>query len=222
MSVQVKRRRESAAFLQTFVGAQGELLVDTTNNRVQVHDGATPGGFPAAKLADLASFAPLASPALSGTPTAPTPSPGDASTKLATTAFVAAATVVLPSALSTAAQSANGATIQVGVLEQLVTLNGASTTSTIQIPNRAIVLAVSSRTVTAVTGAPSFGVGVAGNTTQFGGSLGAAAGATNVGVIGPTAFYAATPIVITATSGSFSAGQVRIAIQYMLCGPPTG
>ena len=53
MRVQVKRRRESAGFLAGFVGAQGELLVDTTNNRVQVHDGATPGGFPAARLADL-------------------------------------------------------------------------------------------------------------------------------------------------------------------------
>ena len=54
MSVQVRRRREAAAFLQTFVGAQGELLVDTTNNRVQVHDGTTPGGFPAAAVRDLA------------------------------------------------------------------------------------------------------------------------------------------------------------------------
>jgi hypothetical protein len=45
MSVQVKRRRESASFLSTFTGAQGELLVDTTTWRVQVHDGATPGGW---------------------------------------------------------------------------------------------------------------------------------------------------------------------------------
>ncbi|HET6377932.1 MAG TPA: hypothetical protein VFG05_06445 [Methylocella sp.] len=45
MSVQVKRRRESASFLSTFTGAQGELIVDTTNNRLQVHDGATPGGW---------------------------------------------------------------------------------------------------------------------------------------------------------------------------------
>ena len=54
MSVQVRRRRESAAFLSGFVGAQGELIVDTTNNRVQVHDGVTPGGWPAARLAALA------------------------------------------------------------------------------------------------------------------------------------------------------------------------
>lgn len=53
MSVQVRRRREAASFLQTYVGAQGELLVDTTDNRVQVHDGVTPGGWPAARIADL-------------------------------------------------------------------------------------------------------------------------------------------------------------------------
>ena len=53
MSVQVRRRREAAAFLAAFVGAQGELLVDTTNNRVQVHDGATAGGWPAAGIGDL-------------------------------------------------------------------------------------------------------------------------------------------------------------------------
>lgn len=49
-------------------------------------------------LSDLtgAGVAPLASPALTGTPTAPTQSAGDASTKLATDAFVAAALAALP------------------------------------------------------------------------------------------------------------------------------
>lgn len=60
MSVQVRRRREAASFLATYVGAQGELLVDTTNNRVQVHDGTTPGGWPAAKLADVVGRTPVA------------------------------------------------------------------------------------------------------------------------------------------------------------------
>jgi microcystin-dependent protein len=41
-------------------------------------------------LSDTAALARLASPAFTGTPTAPTPSNGDSSTKLATTAFVAA------------------------------------------------------------------------------------------------------------------------------------
>jgi len=50
MSVQVKMRRDVASVISTFTGAEGELLVDTTNNRVVVQDGVTPGGWPAAKL----------------------------------------------------------------------------------------------------------------------------------------------------------------------------
>ncbi len=53
MSVQVKRRRDTATNVAAYTGAQGELIVDTTNNRVTVHDGATPGGFPAAKLSEV-------------------------------------------------------------------------------------------------------------------------------------------------------------------------
>jgi hypothetical protein len=78
----------------------------------------------------------------------------------------------LAAQLNTVAKGPNGSQIKFGVLEQLITLSGSSTTSTIQIPNRAIVFAVSELIVTAVTGAPSFGVGVSGNTMQFGGSLG--------------------------------------------------
>jgi hypothetical protein len=53
MSVQVRRRRDTAANVAAYAGAQGELIVDTTNNRVTIHDGATPGGFAAAKLAEV-------------------------------------------------------------------------------------------------------------------------------------------------------------------------
>lgn len=53
MSVQVKRRRDTAANLAAFIGAQAELIVDTTDNRVQVHDGVTAGGWPAAKLSEV-------------------------------------------------------------------------------------------------------------------------------------------------------------------------
>lgn len=42
-------------------------------------------------VSDLALKAPLASPTLTGTPAAPTPTPGDNTTKIATTAFVTAA-----------------------------------------------------------------------------------------------------------------------------------
>lgn len=53
MSVQLKRRRDTAANVAAFTGAQGELIVDITNNRLTVHDGVTPGGWPLAKLADV-------------------------------------------------------------------------------------------------------------------------------------------------------------------------
>ena len=52
MSVQVKHRRDTAANIAAFTPAQGELVVDTTNNRVIVGDGFTAGGFAAARLSD--------------------------------------------------------------------------------------------------------------------------------------------------------------------------
>lgn len=59
----------------------------------------------ATAAADVSGLAPLASPALTGAPTAPTPTVGDSSTKLSTTAFVATAVANLvngsPAALDT-------------------------------------------------------------------------------------------------------------------------
>jgi len=55
MSVQVKRRRDTQVNVAAYTGAQGELIVDTTNNRVTVHDGVTPGGWAAAKLSEIGS-----------------------------------------------------------------------------------------------------------------------------------------------------------------------
>ena len=121
-----------------------------------------------------------------------------------------------PQVLATLAQGPSGSQSKFGILEQLVTLSGASTTAATQIPDRAIVFAVSSRTVAAVAGAPSYAVGISGNAAQFGAGLGAAAGSTNAGVINPAAFPGPTPIVITATSGSFTGGTVRLAIHYAL------
>lgn len=46
MSTQVQFRRGTAAQHNSFVGAPGEITVDTTNNNLRVHDGVTPGGHP--------------------------------------------------------------------------------------------------------------------------------------------------------------------------------
>jgi hypothetical protein len=177
MSVQVKRRRDTAANVAAYTGAQGELIVDTTNNRVTVHDGATPGGFPAAKLSEV----------LTGT-----------------------------TALTQVAEGANGAAIQFQVIEQTVTLSGVATIASVPMPANCLVLGVGARVLTAVTGAPSFGVGTSGNATQFGGALPIAAGSTNFGIVGPYGNYAAANLVVTATSGSFTGGVLRLSLKIIL------
>jgi hypothetical protein len=289
-AVQVQYRRGTASQIASFTGAQGEMAVDTTNNRVVVQDGVTAGGFPAAKLSET----------ITNTRTAVSDANYTAQTtdrSIAYTAITAARTVTLSSAASyptgtqllildesgscsatktitiaaagsdtvdggangvissaygyLALQSngsnkwtvidaatfngsagifaAHGSSLQIEVIEGLITCSGASSVSTVQIPNRAIVLAVSVYVVTAITGATSYNVdattssgGGAGTTSgQFGAGLGVAAGSSNVGVIGPTAWYATSTIKLTAVGGNFTGGSVRVAIQYILCGTPT-
>lgn len=120
------------------------------------------------------------------------------------------------------ATSPNGALSQFFIASELLSgLSGATRDSTITIPNGAIVFNVSERVVTTITGATSFSCGVSGTPGQFGSGLGLAAGSTNLGVIGPTAFYAPTPIRLTAAGGNFSGGAVRISIHYYLPTAPT-
>lgn len=52
-ATQRQLRRGSAAEMATFTGVPGEVVVDTTNNRVVVQDGTTAGGWPAAKLSEV-------------------------------------------------------------------------------------------------------------------------------------------------------------------------
>ncbi len=128
----------------------------------------------------------------------------------------------LRSTAATVALSASAAATRFAVLEEDVTLSGASTATVAVIPARSLVLAVSTRTIEAVTGASAYDCGVAGEASRFGGSLGVSAGASNIGVIGPTAFYADTPVVLTAVGGGFSGGTVRVAIHLVLFDAPAG
>ncbi|MFQ8433714.1 DUF2793 domain-containing protein [Amaricoccus sp. W119] len=107
------------------------------------------------------------------------------------------------------------------VREQLISgLSGTSVEPSITVPNRGILLGVTTRVTTAITGATSFSCGIAGEATKFGSLLGIAAGSTNIGVIGPTAVYADTPVVLTAAGGAFTVGAVRIAIRFLTCAAP--
>ncbi len=87
-------RRGTQSENASFTGAQGEVTVDTTRSLLVVHDGTTVGGN---------ALAPLSNPAFTGTPTAPTPSTADNTTKIATTAYVQAnlAALAAPSLTTT-------------------------------------------------------------------------------------------------------------------------
>jgi hypothetical protein len=281
LSEQLQLRRGTASQVAAFTGAQGETVMDTTNNRLVVSDGSTAGGWPAAKLVEVITNGrtPVSDAAYSALTT---------DRMIAYTALSAARVVSLPPAsayptgtrllivdetgncsttktltispngsdvidgatsavvnvaygfigvesnqsgewtsvdqgfmpaLANLAAAAHGANLQIGMLETLVTLSGGSTNASVQIPANCIVLAVGARVVTAITGATSYEVGVSGNLSQFGSGLSISAGSTNYGLIGPTAFYSATTLTITATGGSFSGGQVRLSIAYMLANP---
>ncbi len=116
--------------------------------------------------------------------------------------------------------SPQGASSIFAIVEEELSLGGASVSSTIGIPDRAVVFGVSTRTTEAIAGAASYSCGISGDATKYGALLGIAAGSTNSGVTGPTAFYAATPVVLSANGGSFTGGKVRLAIHYMSCGVP--
>jgi hypothetical protein len=121
--------------------------------------------------------------------------------------------------LNTVAVSPSGAMIQFAVLETLISgLAGAAVTGP-SIPANCIVFSVGARVTTAIAGAAAWEIGPSGNLSQFGGSLGVALGTTNYGLIGPTAFYSATPLLLTATSGSFTAGAVRLSIHLAFMTP---
>jgi Major tropism determinant N-terminal domain len=53
-AVQVQYRRGTASQVATFTGAAGEMVVDTTNNRLVVQDGSTAGGWPMAVASRVA------------------------------------------------------------------------------------------------------------------------------------------------------------------------
>ena len=283
MSEQLQLRRGTASQVASFIGAQGELVVDMTNNRLVLQDGSSSGGYAAAKLSEVVTntrtaiadasytalptdrtiaYGALTAPRAVALPSAsayPTGTrllvvdesgscssinpitltangsdeiDGAASWVIAIAYGYAAIesngsnawTIVdlfAPGSIATIAQGPFGANIQFSVLETLVTLSGASTTASTPIPANCVVMAVGARTVTAITGAPSFQVGTSANPGQFGSGLNVAAGSVNCGLIGPTAFYAATPLIVTATSGAFTAGAVRLSVHATLMGPST-
>jgi hypothetical protein len=120
------------------------------------------------------------------------------------------------------ALTAHGGRVTLRAKEEELTLAGAfvETADASFIPDRAIVLGVAARTTQAVTGATSYAIGIDGEPGKFGDLLGVALDATNVGVVGPTAFYADTKARVTANGGSFSGGKVRLVCYFLEMSAP--
>jgi hypothetical protein len=110
---------------------------------------------------------------------------------------------------------ASGEFFKINRKEVDVTLgSGSSITVSNFINNRAIVFGIACRVMTAVTGATSFNIGLSGENTKFGGSIGVLLDSTNIGVINPQAFFANTNVLIAANGGNFSGGSVKLIQHY--------
>jgi hypothetical protein len=122
------------------------------------------------------------------------------------------------------ALTGHGGRVTLRAKEEELTLSGpfTETADAAFIPDRAVVLGVASRTTLAITGATSYGVGVAGEPTKFGDLLGIALNSNNVGVIGPAAFYADTKVRVTANGADFTGGKVRLIGYFLEMSAPTG
>ena len=268
MSEQLQLRRGTTSQVTAFTPQQGEVVVDTTLNKIHVGDGITAGGWAGATAQRTVVLN-----------CGYTPLPTDR--MVAYTSISAAQTVVLPAAASfpvgerllivdesgacsttntiavsragtdtingqallainipygfvalesngvgawtvtdsfLAAQAPNGASMQFAVIETLVAGMSGATVTGPSIPPNCIVFSVGARVVTAITGATAYEVGYSGALSAFGSGLAVAAGSTNYGLIGPTAFYSVTPILLTGV-GSFTAGAVRLSIHLMFSNP---
>ncbi len=183
MSEQLQLRRGTAAQLAAFTPQAGELVVDTTNNRLVVGDGATAGGFPAAQLAET----PLATNALNTL--ASGANGGESSVRRARVPC-----------LGPVRRDGHAADADPGQRDRAFG----------RLPRhdrdhwRNELLGRRWRHARAI---------------RLG--LGLTLGSVNNGLIGPTAFYSATSLVLTAAGSNFTGGAVRLSIHYILAGPST-
>ena len=120
--------------------------------------------------------------------------------------------------------SLNGASSSFHVYEfDHVITAGSSTTTTVQLPQYAMVHAVTGRVKSAITGTLSaFDIGVSGATNRYGSGIGLAAGSWFRGITGqPVTYYADTPLEITAVGGDFASGELRLVLHYYLATVPS-
>ncbi|MEE9389350.1 MAG: DUF2793 domain-containing protein [Paracoccaceae bacterium] len=116
------------------------------------------------------------------------------------------------------AMSANGAATVHQVLEIDHTLAAGATDAVVAaIPAFSIVIGVTGRITTAVTGTlATWRLGVAGSDNRYGSGLGVSLGAWVRGISSsPLTYYADTDLLLTAEGGDFAAGDIRLAVHLM-------
>jgi hypothetical protein len=122
------------------------------------------------------------------------------------------------------AVAAGGSALAMAVREFDHSVGAGPTSSTSpELPANAIVFGVTGRVITTIGGTlASWRIGVAGADDRYGSGIGAAEGAWLRGVTGsPLAYYAPTPLLLTAEGGDFGGtGVVRLAVHYATLGLP--
>lgn len=125
------------------------------------------------------------------------------------------------SSLSGAYEEGAYSSIRIATADE--TLSGATHTTSLLLPDRAVVIGVTARVIADISGVSVTGwrIGVSGAEDRYGSAIGLAADSSSNGVTSaPVAYYADTPLVISAEGGVFDAGQVRLAAHYILLSPP--
>ncbi|MGB0960580.1 MAG: DUF2793 domain-containing protein [Halocynthiibacter sp.] len=120
-------------------------------------------------------------------------------------------------------QSTSGAGLEMKTIEfDHVVSAGGDNTLAVPILKYDMVIGVTARVVTALTGTLSdWQLGVGGSLTQFGSGLGLAQGSYCRGMMGtPTTYWSDTSLIMTANGGDFASGTIRVAIHSMTASVP--
>lgn len=100
---------------------------------------------------------------------------------------------------------------------------GAGFATSLTIPDRSVVIGVSGRVISEITGGGLTGwrIGVAGATDRYGGGVGLAQNSYLNGITGaPVGYYGDTPLQVEPEGGDFSGGMIRLAIHFLQLTPP--
>ncbi|MTI16708.1 DUF2793 domain-containing protein [Rhodobacteraceae bacterium RKSG542] len=118
-------------------------------------------------------------------------------------------------------RSENGAESRWVTVEEELNPLGGSFSSSIVLPARSVVFAVTTRVLQTITGASSWSYGTAAEPQKFANGLGGAQGSVNDGLASAMTVYSDTPIQFTANGGAFSGGKIRLALHYFKPAAPT-